>query len=175
MTKIIFIITMLISYSVFSQNLNMEDERERIIKALDTLDYSESDFNSMKNYTKEQKGFQEIMSKKVLEGDKNIMILVDILNLSFNQAKAKYGKKEINALIFSHNKSIETINKFKALNEAFQLELDSLEKQKTYIIHKEMKKEVDDSLLKQQSYIDKKLQKELDAYKKKMDSLKQED
>jgi hypothetical protein len=163
MKNIIFIIVILISNSIFSQNLNLEDEREHIIKMLDTLDYSESDFNSIKNYIKEQKGFQELASKKILEGDKNMMALVNILSLPFNQAKVKYGKKEINVLIFSHYKSREILNKFKALNEAFELELDSLEKQKT-----PSNKEI------QKPHFPKELQEELDAYKKKMDSLKKE-
>lgn len=164
MKKTILIITILISHSVFSQNLNLEDEREHIIKTLDTLDYSESDFNTLKNYTKKQKGFKELISKKALKYDKNIIILADILNLSFNQAKSKYGKKEINALIFSHYKSRETLNKFITLNEDFEVKLDSLKKQSAYS-NKNIQKE----------NFPKEIQDKIDAYKKKMDSLKNKD
>ncbi len=144
-----------------SQNLNTEDERAPIIKTLDTLDYSESDFNSMKSYFKAQKDFQELVNKKVLEGDQNMIDLITILSLSFNQAKNEYGKKEINTLIFSHYKSIETINKFKALSEAFEAELDSLKKQNASS-NKKIEK----------TNFPKEIQDKLDAYKKKMDSLK---
>ena len=156
---------------MFSQNLNIENEKERIAKVLDTLDYSESDFNTLKSYYKEQKGFQELVNKKVLEGDENMIDLVTILSLSFNQAKNEYGKREINALIYFHYKSLETFKKFKELNDAFERELDSIEKQKT-LIDKHRQEKVHDSIHMQQPYVDKELQKGLDAYKKKMDSLK---
>lgn len=145
MKNIILTFIILTSSIVTSQNTNSSKKNEgleinRIYQKIDSLNYSELDFNKMKKYYTENFELNSIISKKAAEGNNDAAEFLDLLNLTFDKAVDKIGETNVKALIYSYYSTLEIMEKFENLNLDFDKKIDSLRLQKEYF-EKEIKED----------------------------------
>lgn len=145
MKNFIIILLIFTSNCVISQNTTNSKENDsleinRILKKIDSLNYSELDYNKMKKYYAENKELNELISKKASDGDKNATDFLDLMTLPYDKAIDKVGENEIKAMIYTYYMTVGIKEKFDKLNSDFDSKLDSLKLQKEYF-EKEIKKD----------------------------------
>jgi len=100
-----------------------------ILQKVDSIKYSELDFDKMKKYYSENTELNRLISKKASDGDKDAVDFLEILTLSYNKASEKYGKNEIKGMIYIYHKTVAMKEKFDRLNKNLDLQIDSLQLQ----------------------------------------------
>ena len=141
----------------FSQNLDSL-QLKKFQNEIDSIEFSSDDFNKLKQHFNNNKKALKLISENSTKGIKSHRELLEILELSFDEAKVKYGEKNIKTLILSYQKSNEILEKFRKLDSSFQAKNDSLKLNQN-------------STSKKIEFSDE-LKKELENYKKQLDSLK---
>ncbi|APY08556.1 hypothetical protein BWZ20_09695 [Winogradskyella sp. J14-2] len=118
----------------FSQNLDSL-QLTKFQKEIDTIEYSSGDFKKLKQHINSNSKALKLIFENAAKGSKSHIELLEFLKLSFDEAKIKYGVKNLKSLIFSYYKSNEIVEKFKKLDSSFQaqnkilkLEQDSISK-----------------------------------------------
>ncbi len=156
-TLIIAGLLLLISGLSFSQNLDSL-QLKKFLKEIDSIEYSSVDFNKLKQHINSNSQALKLITDKANSGSKSHFELLEILELSFDEAKVKYGEKNIKSLIFSYYKSNDILEKFKKLDSSFQAQNNRLKLEQ-------------DSISKKVEFSDE-IKKELENYKKRLDSIK---
>ena len=156
-TLIIAVLLLLISGLSFSQNLDSL-QLKKFLKEIDAIEYSSDDFNKLKQHINSNSQALKLISEKATKGSKSHIELLEILELSFDEAKVKYGEKNVKSLIFSYYKSNDILEKFKKLDSSFQAQNNRLKLEQ-------------DSISKKVEFSDE-IKKELENYKKRLDSIK---
>ncbi|WP_299101549.1 hypothetical protein [uncultured Winogradskyella sp.] len=133
--NVILLICLFISAFGYSQIKTKSAEPlifEDTLEIIENLDYSESDFNKMTSYFKQNKELLEIVKNKSSNGNNHLKDFLSIINNSYPEAIDAYGNDAINMLIYSYYQSVERQEKFNKLNLQLQREIDSLENLKTF-------------------------------------------
>ena len=156
-TLIIAGLLLLISGLSFSQNLDSL-QLKKFLKEIDAIEYSSDDFNKLKQHINSNSQALKLITDKANNGSKSHIELLEILELSFDEAKVKYGEKNVKSLIFSYYKSNDILEKFKKLDSSFQAQNNRLKLEQ-------------DSISKKVEFSDE-IKKELENYKKRLDSIK---
>ncbi len=141
----------------FSQNLDSL-QLKKFQKQIDSIEISSDDFNKLNQHFNSNNKALKLISEKATKGIKNHIELLEILELSYDEAKVKYGEKNIKTLILSYQKSNEILEKFRKLNSSFQAKNDSLKLNQN-------------STSKKIEFNDE-IKKELENYRKRIDSIK---
>ncbi|WP_010178662.1 hypothetical protein [Aquimarina agarilytica] len=79
----------------------------------EAVSYTETDFEEMKSNYLKNPIFVETINKRVEKKEKSASILKEMLTMNFEQAKAKFGLKEVTSAIFAYQyskKSLEIKN-----------------------------------------------------------------
>lgn len=141
----------------FSQNLDSL-QLKKFQKQIDSIEISSDDFNKLKQRFNSNNKALKLISENSAKEIKSHIELLEILELSYDEAKVKYGEKNLKTLILSYQKSNEILEKFRKLDSSFQAKNDSLKLNQN-------------STSKKIEYSDE-IKKELENYRKKLDSLK---
>jgi len=131
MKNIILTFVLLINGILFAQKADSL-KLDQIYQKIDSIKYSELDFMKMQKYFTESSEFNNLISKKADQGDKNAIDFLELLNLSYNKANEKHGEKKIKVIIHSYYESVGVQENFNKLNLELDAELDSLKKRKEY-------------------------------------------
>jgi len=156
-TLIIAGLLLLISGLSFSQNLDSL-QLKKFLKEIDSIEFSSDDFNNLKQHFKTNNKALKLISENAAKGNKSHRDLLEILELSFEDANTKYGENNVKSLIYSYYKSNEILEKFKKLDSSFQAQNKILKLEQ-------------DSISKKIEFSDE-IKKELENYKKRIDSIK---
>lgn len=141
----------------FSQNLDSL-QLKKFQKQIDSIEISSDDFNKIKQHFNSNNKALKLISENSAKGIKSHIELLEILELSYDEAKVKYGEKNLKTLILSYQKSNEILEKFRKLDSSFQAQNNRLKLEQ-------------DSISKKIEFSDE-IKKELENYKKRLDSLK---
>jgi hypothetical protein len=155
--SVVIVSVLLINGFIFSQNLDSLQQK-KFLKEIDSIEFSFDDFNKLKQSLKSNDKALKAISENAAKGSKNHKELLEILELSFEEAKVKYGEKNIKTLILSYHKSNEILEKFRKLDSSFQAQNNRLKLEQ-------------DSISKKVEFSDE-IKKELENYRKRLDSLK---
>lgn len=93
-TLIIAGLLLLISELSFSQNLDSL-QLKKFLKEIDSIEYSSDDFNKLKQHINSNSQALKLITDKANNGSKSHIELLEILELSFDEAKVKYGEKNV--------------------------------------------------------------------------------
>lgn len=141
----------------FSQNSYIL-QLKKFQKEIDSIEISSDDFNKLKQHFNNNKKVLKLISENATQGSKSHKKLLELLELSFDEAKAKHGERNIKTLILSYQKSNEILGKFKKLDSSFQAKNDSIK-----MNQKSSSKKI--------AFSDE-IKRDLENYKKRIDSLK---
>lgn len=141
----------------FSQNLDSL-QLKKFQKQIDSIEFSSDDFTKLKQHFNNNKKAIKLISENAAKGSKSHRDLLEILELSFEDANTKYGEKNVKSLIYSYQKSNEILEKFRKLDSSFQAQNNRLKLEQ-------------DSISKKVEFSDE-IKKELENYKKRIDSIK---
>jgi hypothetical protein len=148
MKNIIILFVLFLNGFIYSQNIDSL-KLKQFDKEIDSIQYSEADFNKLKKHFTENKEAYDYIVKKAASGDKDTSDLLHLLSISYQEAIEKYGEREIKIGIYSYYKSKHILDKFKKLESDFDAKIDSLKLRKNFF-EKEIEKDkkVIDSLKK---------------------------
>lgn len=155
--SLLIVFVLLINNLSYSQSLDSL-QLKKFYKEIDSIEYSSDDFNKLKQHINSNSQALKLISENSTKGIKSHKKLLEILELSFDEAKVKYGEKSLKTLILSYQKSNEILEKFRKLDSSFQAKNDSLK-----LNQKSTSEKIEFS---------DELKKELENYKKQLDSLK---
>lgn len=137
MKNVIFLFTVFLSGFIYSQNADSL-KLKQFDKEIDSIQYSEADFMKFKKHYTDNKEAYKFITKTAASGDKNSSDFLNLLSLSYKEAKDEYGERDIKIMIYSYYKSALIIEKFKKLEVDFQAKIDSLK-----LREEVLKKEID--------------------------------
>lgn len=107
---LLLVFTVLGVSSMFSQTITPKKATPETTIIPQTVSFTENDFNEMKSNYLKNPVFIETISKRITKGEKNASILKEILNMNFEQAKEKFGLKEVTSAISAYQYSKKTLN-----------------------------------------------------------------
>jgi hypothetical protein len=125
MKNVIILFFLLINGFIYSQNIDTL-KLKQFYKEIDSITYTTVDFSTFKKHYIENEEVYEFISKKAASGDKNTSDFLNVLSLSYKEAKERFGERDIKILIYSYFKSTRILDKFKKLDAKFQATNDSL-------------------------------------------------
>ena len=95
--SLLIVFVLLINNLSYSQSLDSL-QLKKFYKEIDSIEYSSYDFNKLKQHINSNSQALKLISENAAKGSKSHIELLEFLELSFDEAKVKYGEKNVKSL-----------------------------------------------------------------------------
>ncbi len=102
---LLLVFTVLGASSMFAQTITPKKADLGTAITPKVVSFTENDFDEMKTNYLKNPVFIETINKRITRGEKRASVLKEMLNMNFEQAKEKFGLKEVTSAIAAYQYS----------------------------------------------------------------------